>query len=474
MAAAKKPTAAKKLTVAKKPAAPKPVKPQTRQALVAIIGEPNVGKSTILNRLISERAALVSGVAGTTRDRFYADTTWNGVDFTLIDTAGIILEQRDELEKSVQKQVKVALQQADLILYVVDGKRPPVSADRDILRDIWRQRKPVLLLVNKIDSPKQLAAVPGNYAFTGIKTICPMSAVSGLGIGDTLDEITKVLVGLGFSTATREEGELSVAIVGKPNVGKSSLFNAILGEERVVVSSVPGTTRNVIDTLVEYGGKKITFLDTAGLKRHEKRAPLPDVYAAFQSIRAMHRADICLFVIDAREGITQQDQKIAGEIIEAGKGLAIAVNKIDLLDEKERVALSNTLTKYFPFLWWAPVVPISAKSHDGVDDLLSYILKIEENRHREIDPETVAAFFKAKLKLRQPQRIRDERVPKVFSLTQIRTAPPVFQMIVNRPSAISMQFRKFIQNAITKEMNFWGTPVLLKLEEKAGNPAKDN
>jgi GTP-binding protein len=457
-------TAAKKTSVITAPG----------QALVAIVGEPNVGKSTILNRLVSERAALVSGVAGTTRDRFYADTVWNGVGFTLIDTAGIVLEERDELEKNVQKQVKIALSQADLLLYVVDGKAPPSSVNKKILQDIRRQKKPVLLLVNKVDSPKQLAAVPGSYAHTGIKTICPMSAVSGLGIGDMLDEVARELEALGFGTADEhDDGELSVAIVGKPNVGKSSLFNAILGEERVVVSPVPGTTRNVIDTVVEYSGKKIKFLDTAGLKRHEKRAPLPDVYAAFQTIRAMHRADICLFVIDAREGITQQDQKIAGEIIEAGKGLAIAVNKIDLLSEKERELLERTLAKFFPFLWWAPVVPISAKSGDGVNDLLDYILKIDENRQREIDPEVVRAFFKAKLKLRQPQRIRDERVPKVFSLAQIRTAPPVFQMVVNRPSAISMQFRKFIQNALTKEMNFWGTPVILRLEEKAGNPAKD-
>ncbi len=449
------------------------VKKPVGQALVAIVGEPNVGKSTILNRLVSERAALVSGVAGTTRDRFYADTSWNGTDFTLIDTAGIILEERDELEKNVQAQVKIALDQADLLLYVVDGKAPPGSVNKQILQDIRRKKKPVLLLVNKVDSPKQLAAVPGNYAYTGIKTICPMSAVSGLGIGDMLDEIASALVTLGFSTSERDDSELSVAIVGKPNVGKSSLFNAILGEERVVVSPIAGTTRNVVDTVVDYKGKKIKFLDTAGLKRHEKRAPLPDVYAAFQTIRELHRADICLFVIDAEEGITQQDQKIAGEIIDAGKGLAIAVNKIDLLDEKQRDKLTLTMSKFFPFLWWAPVVPISAKVGDGVEDLLDYILKIDENRRREIDQDTVTKFFKAKLKLREPQRIRDERVPKVFSLAQVRANPPVFLMVVNRPSAISMQFRKFIQNALTKEMNFWGTPVLLKLEERAGNPAKE-
>ena len=401
------------------------------------------------------------------------------MDFTLIDTAGIILDEsatgsQGELEKNVQAQVKIALAQADLLLYVVDGKAPPESVNKKILQDIRRQKKPVLLLVNKVDSPKQLAAVPGNYAYTGIKTICPMSAVSGLGIGDMLDEVAGALTKLGFATSPEKtDGELSVAIVGKPNVGKSSLFNKILGEERVVVSPVPGTTRNVIDTVVEYKGTRIKFLDTAGLKRHEKRAPLPDVYAAFQTVRALHRADICLFVIDAHEGITQQDQKIASEIIDAGKGLAIAVNKIDLLGEKERAGLERDMAKFFPFLWWAPVVPISAKSGDSVNDLLDYVLKIDENRRREIDAERLKAFFKAKQKIRQPQRIRDERVPKVFSLAQIRTAPPVFLMVVNRPSAISMQFRKFIQNALVKEMNFWGTPVILKLEEKAGNPAKE-
>lgn len=440
------------------------------EALVAIVGEPNVGKSTILNKIVAERMALTSTVAGTTRDRFYATTTWNGIDFTLVDTAGIILEQRDELEKNVQKQVKIALAQADFIIYVVDGKKNPESINRAILNDLRKNKKDILLAINKLDSPKAHDPAVASYKFTGIKKIFPISAVSGIGFGDMLDAVTETLEKKGFSQNVKDPAEISVSLVGKPNVGKSSMFNKIIGEERVVVSNVPGTTRNVIDTIVEYKGRKIKFLDTAGLKKKEKRAPVPDIYAAFQTLRAINKADISILVIDSTEPITSQDPRIASEIVEAGKGLIVVANKIDKLTDKEKFKLEKQLSDYFEFLWWAPAVPVSAKTGEGIKEVLNYILTIKENRFKEIDPETLTQFFKEKLKQRQPQRIRDERVPKVFSLTQLATNPPLFTMTVNEPSAISKQFRKFIQNSIIKELDFWGTPVLLKLKAKSGNP----
>lgn len=441
-----------------------------KEALVAIVGEPNVGKSTILNKIVAQRIALTSAVAGTTRDRFYAPTEWNGIDFTLVDTAGIILEQRDELEKNVQKQVQIALQEADVILYVLDGKKNPESVNRNIMLKLRKTKKDVLLVINKIDSPKKMATAIDDFRFTGFKKIFPISAVSGMGTGDLLDAVTEILVKKGFSKIEKDPSVVSVSIIGKPNVGKSSLFNKILGEERVVVSNVPGTTRNVIDTDVVYKDKKIKFLDTAGLKRKEKRAPLPDIYAALQTVRAMRHSDICLLVIDVSTGISQQDQRIAGDIVDAGKGLIVVVNKIDLLDKKERAKLLENLGDYFPFLWWAPAVPSSAVSGEGIKEILDFILQIETNRHKEIDNQTLTEFFHAKQKIREPQRIRDERVPKVYSLHQVGTNPPVFLMAVNEPSAISMQFRKFIQNSIVKELGFWGTPIKLKLEAKRGNP----
>lgn len=441
-----------------------------RPALVAIVGEPNVGKSTLLNKITSERQALVTNVAGTTRDRFYAPTSWNGVDFTLIDTAGIILEQRDELEKNVQKQVRIALEEADLILYVIDGKRPPENVNRTILADLRKKPKPVILAVNKIDSPNKLAAAAGEFAFTGIKDLFPVSATSGIGIGDMLDRIAEKLAGLGFGSIEREEGAIAVSILGKPNVGKSSLFNKIVGEERVVVSDVPGTTRNTVDTDIVYKDQKIKLVDTAGLKRKEKRAELPDIYAAFQTIRALYRSDIAIMVIDGKAGISQQDQKVVGDIVDAGKGLVVAVNKIDLLSKEERRALENNLEHFFPFLWWAPIVPISAKTGSGISDILKYILQIEATRRKSVDDETLRKFFKNKLKERQPTRLKDERVPKVYGLLQVHADPPIFEMIVNKPSAIQTQFRKFIQNAIVRELGFWGTPIVLRLRPKVGNP----
>ncbi len=446
---------------------------QNREALVAIVGEPNVGKSTILNKIIAQRLTLTTNVAGTTRDRFYAPTVWNGIDFTLVDTAGIILEQRDELEKNVQKQVKIALDQADLLIYVVDGKKGPESVNREILRELRKNKKGVLLAINKLDSPKLHNQATEDFRFSGIKQIFPISAVSGLGIGDLLDGVTNALEAKGFSTYVKDPSTISVSIVGKPNVGKSSMFNKIIGEERVVVSDLAGTTRNVTDTDITYKDHKIKFLDTAGLKKKEKRAALPDIYAAFQTLRVITKSDICILVIDATLPITSQDPRIASEIVNASKGLIVVANKIDKLSKIEAEKLENTLEDYFEFLWWAPAVPVSAKSGVGISDVLKYILKIEANRYKEIDAETLRDFIYKKLKQRPPQRIRDEREPKVYSLTQVATNPPQFLMMVNKPSAISKQFRKFVQNSLIKEMDFWGTPIKLRLEVKKGNPNKD-
>ncbi|MDB4939654.1 MAG: GTPase Der [Candidatus Doudnabacteria bacterium] len=441
-----------------------------REAIVAIVGEPNVGKSTLLNKILEQRIALTSNVAGTTRDRFYAPAFWNDVDFTLVDTAGIIFEQREELEKNIQKQVEIALQEADLILYVLDGKKSPETLDRNILLKLRKKKKDIILVINKIDAPKKIKETVDQYHFTGFKNIVALSSVAGIGVGDLLDEITKNLAAKGFAKIEKDPSEISVSLIGKPNVGKSSIFNKIIGEERVVVSATPGTTRNVIDTDIVYKTKKIKFLDTAGLKKKEKKQALPDVYASFQTIRAMHKSDVCILVIDSSLGITQQDQRIAGEIVAASKGLIIVANKSDLLTPKEQTKLEKNLPDFFEFLWWAPAVQVSAKSGQGISEILDFIVKIEETRHKNIDDETMREFFHAKLKQREPQRLRDERIPKVYSLQQVSTNPPVFLMMVNEPSAISMQFRKFIQNAIIKELQFWGTPVKLKLEAKRGNP----
>ncbi len=441
-----------------------------REPLVAIVGEPNVGKSTLLNKIVEQRAALTSNVAGTTRDRFYAPAFWNDISFTLVDTAGIILDQRDELEQNVQKQVDIAIQEADLILYVLDGKLEAESLDRAVLQKLRKSKKDVLLVINKIDAPKKFAETVDKFLFTGYKKIFPVSSVAGNGVGDLLDGVTENLSKRGFTKIEKDPTQISVSLVGKPNVGKSSIFNKVLGEERVVVSSVPGTTRNVIDTDLTYKDHKIKFLDTAGLKKKAKNQDLPDVYATFQTIRAIHQSDVCILVIDSSIGITQQDQRIAGQIIEAGKGLIIVANKTDLLSESEQLKLQGNLPDFFEFLWWAPAVPVSAKSGQGISEMMDFILTIEANRHKKIDPEVLTKFFHAKQKQREPHRIRDERVPKVYSLHQVSINPPVFVMMVNEPSAISMQFRKFIQNSIIKELGFWGTPVMLKLEAKRGNP----
>jgi len=444
--------------------------PNEKEALVAIVGEPNVGKSTLLNKIVSRRAALATNIPGTTRDRFYAPTSWNGIDFTLVDTAGIVVERRDELEKNVQKQAEIALDEADVLIYVVDGKQPPERISNAILKLIRQKKKPVILAVNKCDSPARALNTADNFAFTGIKKIVACSAVTGIGTGDLLDVVSEELKKLGFTTLEREEGTVSVSIIGKPNVGKSSLFNKILGKERVVVSPVPGTTRNPIDTLIEFKNEKIKIIDTAGLKRKEKVNPLPDVYAAFQTLRTIRRSDICILLIDANEGITQQDQRIANEAVDTRKGLIVVINKIDLLDEGKREKLDKAMLDYFPFLWWAPAVPVSAVTGEGVEDILDYVLDIEKNRRKEISDEDIKDFLMRKIKANPPRRIRDERIPKIYSIRQEASNPPSFLMEVNVPAAISMSFRKFVENAMVRELGFWGVPIKLRLEAKPGDP----
>ncbi len=455
--------------------------------IVAIVGQPNAGKSSLLNKIAKRPMAITSEVAGTTRDRQYEDTSWNGVNFTLVDTAGLSLNPGDELELSLLKQIQVALDEADAIILVVDGKQPARAIDQNILKKFRQIKKPIVLAVNKLDGSSQWNEKTVEFQSLGIKNLFPVSALNGRGIGDMLDEIVKFLpaeTGTDLELSPADDN-IAVAIVGKPNVGKSSIFNKILKEERVVVSPIAGTTRTAIDDDITIDGLNYTFIDTAGLKKKEHRQAQPDVFAGFQSFKSIRRADICLFVIDASQEITKQDQRVANEILNMQKGCIILANKCDLLKdskaagtlgknvktiEKDRddqyQSVRDYISHHFPFLWMSPLFFVSGLEGYGIKEAVESIKPIFDRRHKTIDNETLKEFLKKVMDKNPPKLLRDQKKPKVFGLKQIDTNPPMFELLVNHSGAISTQFRKFLENSLTKYLDFYGTPITLKLKGK--------
>jgi len=441
-----------------------------------------------MNKIAGKPVAITSDVAGTTRDRQYADTSWNGVDFTLVDTAGLSLENQGVLELSLIKQIDIALEEADIILLVVDGKQPVVAMNESNLKRFRKNEKPVILALNKLDSARIHQEKLIEFSRLGIKPSFGVSSVTGLGLGDLLDEITVKLKALGLGDKKKEPTlDIAVSIVGKPNVGKSSLFNAILKEERVVVSPIPGTTRAAIDSRVTIKDVDYTFIDTAGLKKKDYRQDAPDVFAGFQTFKAIRRSDVCFFVIDSSEEITKQDQRIANEIFDMQKGCIILANKTDLLPAKPEMpskglkkdknsikdehddqykTVRDYISHHFPFLWLCPLFFVSAVTGEGLEEALDAIQPIFEKRSKQIGNQELSEFLNRMMKKNPPKLLRDQKKPKVYSLHQLEINPPKFELLVNHPAAISTQFRKFVENGIIKELDFYGTPIIFKIRGK--------
>ncbi len=460
---------------------------ENTKPLVAIVGPPNAGKSTLLNKIAGGQLAVTSEVAGTTRDRQYIDVLWNGRAFTLVDTAGLDFEAEGELESNVQKQIDRAVKEADLLIMVTDGKEPAASLDQKVLTTFRKLKTKKLLAVNKVDSPKNLEISIEKFKRFGIKPIYPVSAVTGRGIGDLLDAVLEQIPVVTVNEESHASG-IAISIVGKPNVGKSSLFNNILNDERAVVSAIPGTTRTAIDDHLNIDGTDYTFIDTAGLKKKDHRQSKPDVFSTFQTFKAIRRSDVCVLVLDANEEITVQDQRIAREILEMQKGCIIVLNKIDKFSESEKEkelsarasrkaknqsdneyqTLQDYVSHHFPFLWMCPVFFTSSVTGEGVQEAIAALKPIYERRNKTIENQALSEFLTAKLKKSPPKLLRDQKPPKVFSLKQLDINPPTFELLVNHPAAISLQFRKFLENSIIKELDFWGTPIKLHLKKRIG------
>lgn len=442
--------------------------------IIALVGQPNAGKSSLLNKVTHKDKAITSKEAGTTRDRQYVNTIFDGIGFTLLDTAGLDLSAKGELEDNVQKQIEIALNEADIIIMIVDGKEPVSAIDKNVLVKFRKIKKQKILVVNKLDSPQKREFALSQFARLGIKPMFGLSSLTGSGIGDLLEAITKIISknqsqknNDSVVRTENSEPSISVSIVGKPNVGKSSLFNKILNNERVVVSSIPGTTRTSIDENLKINGINYTFIDTAGLKKKEHRQTQSDIYGGFQTFKSIRKSDVCFLVLEANQNITVQDKKIAEEIVKMQKGCIIICNKIDEYKGSKQ-KLKDYISHHFPFLWMCPIFFVSAKKNVGIYETLKSILPIYERRQKQINNQALSEFLNKIMKKQPPKRMWDQKNPKVFSLHQTDINPPTFNLTVNFPATISQHFKHFLTNSIIKDLDFWGTPIKLHLTRKIG------
>jgi len=434
--------------------------------LVAIVGRPNVGKSALFNRILGERRAIVDPMAGLTRDRLYAEADWRGRRFTIVDTAGLVLgKERDEvpaqreLRRRMEEQTGLAIEEADSILFVVDVREGLTPVDRDIADLLRRARTPVLLVANKVDGRgrEHLAA---EFYELGLGDPLPMSAIHGTGGGELLDALVE---GLPASGPEPEDDTLAgrIAILGRPNVGKSSLVNALLGDERTLVTAVPGTTRDPIDTSLQVDGKRVVLVDTAGIRRPGLTRGV-EQYSLLRGLRAMERSDVAMLVMDARDGITAQDRHIAGYVVEAGRGIVLVLNKWDLLtaEEKEEKVWRKRLRDAFDFAAWAPVAYVSAKTGQRVTQPLEVALEVVAERRRRVATPELNRWLRSVLAAREIPTRKGKRLNVLF-VTQAESTTPTFVFFVNDPELVHFSYRRFLESQLRKQFGFRGTPVRL-------------
>jgi GTPase len=434
------------------------------RSIVALVGRPNVGKSTLFNRLIRQQLAVVHETPGTTRDRLYGTVDWRGVNFSVVDTGGIGLDESGDLQQSIVGQAEAAMREADVIVFLTDARSGPIASDVEIAHRLRRSKTPVILAVNKADNAKDRLRATDFYEL-GLGEPITFSALQGTGTGDLLDRIVDLLPSR--EESDDEDENVGVAIVGRPNVGKSSLLNALSGEERAIVSAIPGTTRDAVDSLIDHKGQPLLLIDTAGIRRRGRVARGIETYSVLRAMRAIERADVAVLVLDADTGIQAQDTHVAGYIQEAVKGCVIAVNKWDLVPRSQDAGAHYTalVRRDLPFLAYAPIVFISAQSGLNVGRLLDHVVAASEERRRRISTAQVNEFFRSALSS-HPLSERGKQL-KVLYATQASTNPPTFVIFVNDPAMVHFSYRRYLENQIRRQFGFEGTGLRLVFRGRA-------
>ena len=440
-----------------------------RKPIIAVVGRPNVGKSTFVNRLVGRRQSIVHDLPGVTRDRIYFDVEWQDKSFTVIDTGGIVPGDEDDIMLSIYDQAKIACEEADKIIFIVDGIEGATPVDKDIANILRQSGKPVFLAVNKIDSHNQMALISDFYSLAAGEPIA-ISALHGSGgVGDLLQEITSDFED---EYELEDDKTIKIAIVGRPNAGKSSIVNALLGENRVIVSDISGTTRDSIDSRLTYNNQEFVIIDTAGIRKKAKVDYGVEKFAVDRAIRSIRECDVALLVIDAVEtveGISDQDKKIASIITDAGKGMVIAINKWDLIEDKK----SNTINKFsqklaqeLPFLDYVPKIFISAVTHQRLNQIFTNVLEVQQERSKRVSTGLLNKVVNEAYALNPPQTIRNKRLKIMYS-TQASIEPPTFVLFVNSEDLMKDHYKRYMENKLREAFGFKGTPVRIAVRERA-------
>ncbi|HAN58532.1 ribosome biogenesis GTPase Der [Intestinibaculum porci] len=426
-----------------------------RKGVVAIVGRANVGKSTLFNRIVGERVSIVEDTPGVTRDRIYAHASWLTRDFSVIDTGGIELAQRDFV-KEIRMQAEIAIEEADVIIFVVNGREGVLPEDELVARILQKSKKPVVLAVNKIDDVNFRDAIYDFYAL-GVGDPIPVSSSHGIGVGDVLDEVIALLPD---EEEDDHEGEIRFSLIGRPNVGKSSLTNALLGEERVIVSDIEGTTRDAIDTAFEKDGQRYRVIDTAGMRKRGKVYENVEKYSVLRALSAIEKSDVILVLVDGERGIIEQDKHIAGYAHESGKGVVLVVNKWDLVtkDEKTMAKMTKKLREDFKYLDYARIAFVSAKQGSRVDTLFDLILEAYENQRKRVSTSVLNDVLIDAQAMNPTSNFEGGRL-KIYYGNQVAINPPTFVLFVNDPKFLHFSYKRYLENKLREAFGFEGTPI---------------
>ena len=436
-----------------------------KKPVVAVVGRPNVGKSTLFNVLAGDMISIVKDTPGVTRDRIYADCTWLDHSFTLIDTGGIEPDTKDIILSQMREQAEIAISTADVIVFIVDVRQGLVDADSKVADMLRKSRKPVVLAVNKVDSMAKFGNDVYEFYNLGIGDPVPVSAASRLGIGDLLDEVVKHFDG----TASEEEEDdrPRIAVVGKPNVGKSSIINKLLGENRVIVSDIAGTTRDAVDTEIVHNGTPYVFIDTAGLRRKNKIKEELERYSIIRTVTAVERADIVVVVIDAKEGVTEQDAKIAGIAHDRGKGIIVAVNKWDAIEKNDKTIYqyTNKIRETLAFMPYAEFIFISAATGQRLPKLFDMIDMVRQNQNLRVATGVLNEIMTEAVAMQQPPSDKGKRL-KIYYMTQVSVKPPTFVVFVNDKELMHFSYTRYLENQIRNAFGFKGTSLKFIIRER--------